>query len=105
MRYSDNAKKIIKLKESTPQTGTKTDFIGKDNIPFSIMTKKNNWDIVCPEYTSFEAIKTMVNSILAEPKQKPQIEAERISSGENENENENEANDDYQEEMNEDFYD
>ena len=103
IRYSDNAKKIIKLKESTPQTGTKTDFIGKDNIPFSIMTKKNNWDIVCPEYTSFEAIKTMVDSILAEPKQKPQIEAERISSGENENENE--ANDDYQEEMNEDFYD
>ena len=102
IRYSDNAKKIIKLKESTPQTGTKTDFIGKDNIPFSIMTKKNNWDIVCPEYTSFEAIKTMVDSILAEPKQKPQIEAERISSGENENENE--ANDDYQEEMNEDFY-
>ena len=40
MRYSDNAKKIIKLKESTPQTGTKTDFIGKDNIHFSIMTKK-----------------------------------------------------------------
>ena len=99
MRYSDNAKKIIKLKESTPQTGTKTDFIGKDNIPFSIMTKKNNWDIVCPEYASFEAIKTMVNSILAEPKQKPKIEVERISSGENE------ANADYQEEVNEDYYD
>ena len=98
MRYSDNAKKIIKLKESTPQTGTKTDFIGRDNIPFSIMTKKNNWDIVCPEYTSYVAIKTMVDSILTEPKQKPQIEIERISSGENE------VNVDYQEELNEEFY-
>ena len=99
MRYSDNAKKIIKLKESSPQTGTKTDFIGTDNIPFSIMTKKNNWDIVCPEYTSYVAIKTMVDSILTEPKQKPQIEIERISSGDNEVNVE-----DYQGESNQEFY-
>ena len=38
--YSDNAKRIIKLKEEKPQTGTKLDFIGKDHISFSIMTKK-----------------------------------------------------------------
>lgn len=70
MRYSDNAKKIIKLKEETPKTGTKTDFIGRDNIPFSIMTKTNNWDIVCPEYTSYLAIKTMIDTILSQPKPK-----------------------------------
>jgi hypothetical protein len=89
MRYSDNAKKIIKLKEETPKTGTKTDFIGRDNIPFSIMTKKNNWDIVCPEYISYVAIKTMVDTILSQPKPKNQIEIAQISVGENEG---NEAN-------------
>ena len=89
MRYSDNAKKIIKLKEETPKTGTKTDFIGRDNIPFSIMTKKNNWDIVCPEYISYVAIKTMVDTILSQPKPKNQIEIAQISIGENEG---NEAN-------------
>lgn len=36
MRYSDNDKKIIKLKESNPQTWTKTDFIGRDNIHYPI---------------------------------------------------------------------
>ena len=82
IRYSDNAKKIIKLKEETPQTGTKTDFIGRDNIPFSIMTKKDNWDIVCPEYISYIAIKTMIKTILSQPKH--QIEARQISNGENE---------------------
>ena len=84
IRYSDNAKKIIKLKEETPQTGTKTDFIGRDNIPFSIMTKKDNWDIVCPEYISYIAIKTMIETILSQPKPKNQIEARQISNGENE---------------------
>ena len=74
MRYSDNAKKIIKLKEDTPQTGIKTDFIGRDNIPFSIMTKNNNWDIVCPEYTQYVAIKTLVDSILPQLKKKEEIE-------------------------------
>ncbi len=85
IRYSDNAKKIIKIKEDTPQTGIKTDFIGRDNIPFSIMTKNNNWDIVCPEYTSYVAIKTMIDSILSQPKQKEQIEVRPYSSGEIEN--------------------
>ena len=84
MRYSDNAKKIIKLKEETPKTGTKTDFIGRDNIPFSIMTKKNNWDIVCPEYLSYVAIKTMVDTILSQTKPKNQIEVAQISIGDNE---------------------
>ena len=84
MRYSDNAKKIIKLKEETPKTGTKTDFIGRDNIPFSIMTKKNNWDIVCPEYLSYVAIKTMVDTILTQTKPKNQIEVAQISIGDNE---------------------
>ena len=88
IRYSDNAKKIIKLKEETPQTGTKTDFIGRDNIPFSIMTKKNNWDIVCPEYISYVAIKTMIETILSQPKQKNQIEVAQASNVDIEN-NEN----------------
>ena len=74
IRYSDNAKRIIKLKEENPQTGTKFDFIGKDLIPFSIMTKNNNWDIVCPEYASYLAIKTMIDSILAQPKPKNKLE-------------------------------
>ena len=74
IRYSDNAKRIIKLKEENPQTGTKFDFIGKDLIPFSIMTKNNNWDIVCPEYASYLAIKTMIDSILSQPKQKNKLE-------------------------------
>ena len=74
IRYSDNAKRIIKLKENNPQTGTKFDFIGKDHIPFSIMTKNNNWDIVCPEYASYLAIKTMIDSILAQPKPKNKLE-------------------------------
>ena len=74
IKYSDNAKKIIKIKEANPQTGTKFDFIGKDHIPFSIMTKNNNWDIVCPEYTSYLAIKTMIESILAQPKPKNKLE-------------------------------
>ena len=74
IRYSDNAKRIIKLKEDNPQTGTKFDFIGKDHIPFSIMTKNNNWDIVCPEYASYLAIKTMIDSILAQPKPKNKLE-------------------------------
>ena len=82
IRYSDNAKKIIKLKEETPKTGTKTDFIGRDNIPFSIMTKKDNWDIVCPEYSSYVAIKTMIDTILSQPKPKNQIVAQ-IPSGDN----------------------
>ena len=96
MRYSDNAKKIIKLKEETPKTGTKTDFIGRDNIPFSIMTKKNNWDIVCPEYISYVAIKTMVDTILSQPKQKNQIEIAQISVGDNEVEGEGDANANFQ---------
>ena len=113
IRYSDNAKKIIKLKENNPLTGTKTDFIGKDNIPFSIMTKKNNWDIVCPEYTSYVAVKTMVDSILEESKQKNQslfeigknekMEMERISSRDNYNENFNENNNEGRN-MNEEYY-
>ena len=74
IRYSDNAKRIIKLKEENPQTGTKFDFILKDLIPFSIMTKNNNWDIVCPEYASYLAIKTMIDSILSQPKQKNKLE-------------------------------
>ena len=74
IRYSDNAKRIIKLKEENPQTGTKFDFIGKDLIPFSIMTKNNNWDIVCPEYASYLAIKTMIDSILSQPKQQNKLE-------------------------------
>ena len=74
IRYSDNAKRIIKLKQENPQTGTKFDFIGKDHIPFSIMTKNNNWDIVCPEYSSYLAIKTMIDSILAMPKQDNKLE-------------------------------
>ena len=96
IRYSDNAKKIIKLKEETPQTGTKTDFIGRDNIPFSIMTKKSNWDIVCPEYISYVAIKTMIDTILSQPKPKNKIEIGQIPYEENENENDNNIN--YQEE-------
>ena len=100
IRYSDNAKKIIKLKEETPQTGTKTDFIGRDNIPFSIMTKKNNWDIVCPEYISYVAIKTMIETILSQPKQKNQIEVAQASNVDNEN---NENN--YQEEEHYEEYD
>ena len=84
IRYSDNAKKIIKLKEETPQTGTKTDFIGRDNIPFSIMTKSNNWDIVCPEYISYVAIKTMVETILSQSKPKNQIERVQVSNVDNE---------------------
>ena len=96
IRYSDNAKKIIKLKEETPQTGTKTDFIGRDNIPFSIMTKKSNWDIVCPEYISYVAIKTMIDTILSQPKPKNKIEIGQIPYEENENEIDNNIN--YQEE-------
>ena len=69
IRYSDNAKKLIKKKE-IPKTGLKNDFIGRDDIPFSIMTKNSNWDIVCPEFTSYVAIKTMVDNILSEPEQK-----------------------------------
>ena len=92
IRYSDNAKKIIKFKEETPQTGTKTDFIGRDNIPFSIMTKNNNWDIVCPEYISYVAIKTMIETILSQPKQKNKIEFEKAIYGDNE------ANNNFQEE-------
>ena len=100
MRYSDNAKKIIKLKEETPKTGTKTDFIGRDNIPFSIMTKTNNWDIVCPEYTSYLAIKTMIDTILSQPKPKNTIEVAQITSadnGNNVNSQEEEAFEEYYE--------
>ena len=92
IRYSDNAKKIIKLKEENPQTGTKTDFIGRDNIPFSIMTKNNNWDIVCPEYISYLAIKTMIETILSQQKQKNKIEMVKTLYGEGE------ANNNYQDE-------
>ena len=70
IRHSDNAKKIIKMKQEKPQTGTKFDFIGKDHIPFSIMTKNNNWDIVCPEYATYLAIKTMIEYILSLPKKR-----------------------------------
>ena len=73
IKYSDNAKKIIKLKKEKPQTGTKFDFIGKDHIPFSIMTKNNNWDIVCPEYASYLAIKNMIEFILSQPKKKNKL--------------------------------
>jgi hypothetical protein len=102
IRYSDNAKKIIKLKEETPQTGTKTDFIGRDNIPFSIMTKKSNWDIVCPEYISYVAIKTMIDTILSQPKPKNKIEIGQIPYVENENDNDNNIN--YQDEEEEQHY-
>ena len=84
IRYSDNAKKIIKLKKENPQTGTKFDFIGKDHIPFSIMTKNNNWDIVCPEYSAYLAIKSMIEYILSQPKKKNKLE---ISNQNNEEEN------------------
>ena len=94
IRYSDNAKRIIKYKEANPQTGTKFDFIGKDHIPFSIMTKKNNWDIVCPEYNSYLAIKTMIESILAQPKPKNKLEIP--SSAEN-NDNIQEEYQDFEE--------
>ena len=73
IRHSDNAKKIIKMKQEKPQTGTKFDFIGKDHIPFSIMTKNNNWDIVCPEYATYLAIKTMIEYILSLPKKKNKL--------------------------------
>ena len=83
IRYSDNAKKLIKKKE-IPKIGVKNDFIGRDDIPFSIMTKNSNWDIVCPEYTSYVAIKTMVDNILSEPEQKekfgPLNEEEKIAN-------------------------
>ena len=92
IRYSDNAKRIIKLKQENPQTGTKFDFIGKDHIPFSIMTKNNNWDIVCPEYSSYLAIKTMIDSILAMPKQDNKLE---IPSSRDMNSNEQEEFQDY----------
>ena len=94
IKYSDNAKRIIKLKEENPQTGTKFDFIGKDHIPFSIMTKNNNWDIVCPEYSSYLAIKTMIDSILAMPKPKNRLEVKSIQE---ENNNEQEEYQDYEE--------
>ena len=97
IRYSDKAKNIIKIKEDTPQTGIKTDFIGRDNIPFSIMTKNNNWDIVCPEYTSYVAIKTMIDSILSQPKQKEQIEVRPYSSGEIENDANEQEEEHYEE--------
>ena len=84
IRYSDNAKKIIKLKKENPQTGTKFDFIGKDHIPFSIMTKNNNWDIVCPEYSAYLAIKSMIEYILSQPKKKNKLE---ISNQNNEEDN------------------
>ena len=86
IRYSDNAKRIIKLKEEKPQTGTKFDFIGKDQIPFSIMTKNNNWDIVCPEYASYLAIKTMIDSILSQPKPKNTLEKYQSNFGNNDGE-------------------
>ena len=94
IRYSDNAKRIIKLKEDNPQTGTKFDFIGKDHIPFSIMTKNNNWDIVCPEYASYLAIKTMIDSILSQPKPKNKLE---IPQNDENNNNEKEVYQDYEE--------
>ena len=86
IKYSDNAKRIIKLKEEKPQTGTKLDFIGKHHTPFSIMTKKNNWDIVCPEYASYLAIKTMIDSILSQPKPKNRIEIHLSNDANNDNE-------------------
>ena len=60
------------------------------------MTKKNNWDIVCPEYISYVAIKTMVDTILSQPKQKNQIEIAQISVGDNEVEGEGDANANFQ---------
>lgn len=83
IRLSDNAKKIIKMKQEKPQTGTKFDFIGKDHIPFSIMTKNNNWDIVCPEYATYLAIKTMIEYILSLPKKKNKLDI--IQNNEEEN--------------------
>jgi hypothetical protein len=83
IRHSDNAKKIIKMKQEKPQTGTKFDFIGKDHIPFSIMTKNNNWDIVCPEYATYLAIKTMIEYILSQPKKKNKLEINQNNEEEN----------------------
>jgi hypothetical protein len=83
IRHSDNAKKIIKMKQEKPQTGTKFDFIGKDHIPFSIMTKNNNWDIVCPEYSSYLAIKTMIEYMLSQPKKKNKLEINQNNEEEN----------------------
>ncbi len=94
IKYSDNAKKIIKIKNSKLRTGNRNDFIAKDNIPFSIMTKNNNWDIVCPEYASYLAIKTMIDSILAMPKPKNKLEVKSIQE---ENNNEQEEYQDYEE--------
>ena len=73
IKCSDNAKKIIKMKQSKIRTGNKVDFIARDNIPFSILTKNNNCDIVCPEYASYLAIKTMIESVLSQPKVKKNI--------------------------------
>ena len=87
IKYSDNAKKIIKLKKEKPQTGTKFDFIGKDHIPFSIMTKNNNWDIVCPEYASYLAIKNMIEFILSQPKKKNKLMINCQNNEEDEEEN------------------
>jgi hypothetical protein len=87
IKYSDNAKKIIKLKQEKPQTGTKFDFIGKDHIPFSIMTKNNNWDIVCPEYASYLAIKNMIEFILSQPKKKNKLMINSQNNEEDEEEN------------------
>lgn len=64
IKYSDNAKKIIKKKETDLMTGKCEDYVLKDFIPFTIMTKDNNWDIVCPDYTSYVAVKTIVDSVL-----------------------------------------
>lgn len=64
IKYSDNSKKIIKRKETDLMTGKCEDYVLKDFIPFTIMTKNNNWDIVCPDYTSYVAVKTIVDSIL-----------------------------------------
>ena len=83
IRHSDNAKKIIKMKQEKPQTGTKFDFIGKDHIPFSIMTKNNNWDIVCPEYTTYLAIKTMIEYTLSLPKKKNKLDINQNNEEEN----------------------
>ena len=83
IRLSDNAKKIIKMKQEKPQTGTKFDFIGKDHIPFSIMTKNNNWDIVCPEYATYLAIKTMIEYTLSLPKKKNKLDINQNNEEEN----------------------
>ena len=83
IRHSDNAKKIIKMKQEKPQTGTKFDFIGKDHIPFSIMTKNNNWDIVCPEYATYLAIKTMIKYTLSLPKKKNKLDINQNNEEEN----------------------